>query len=108
MLRCISGVQLPDWDRCTGVSILVYGFFYVLVYGCCEMYGFATLQMYGCILFLWHLPYSCVWGTKRKIVYLLFVLSVASRHVIKILVENAMFVISCRFTIFSKRDKLEQ
>lgn len=27
MLRCISGVQLPDWDRCTGVSLLVYGFF---------------------------------------------------------------------------------
>lgn len=82
--------------------------FLCLVYGCYEMYGFARYQMYGCILFLWHLPCSCVWGTKRKIVYLLLVLSVASRHVIKILFENAMFVISCRFTIFFKRDKLEQ
>lgn len=73
-----------------------------------EMYGFTNVRMYGCILFLWHLPCSYVWGTKRKIIYLLLVLSVASRHVIQILFENAMLVISCLFTIFSKRDKLEQ
>lgn len=74
MLRCISGVQLPDWDGCTGVSILVYGFFTFWCTGVTRCTGLQGIRCTGVFSFC-GICLALVFGVQKEkssIYYLFF------------------------------------